>query len=133
MARQLIEEAEVIMDFQDTEEEETGTGEVITRKAEVHTRHQIVDAGVAGKKAIVSTTVPNGLRNARNRTRAICAQNQATRWRIALRRKLHSPLHQYQVTLPQYQSFQTPREHHFMQMCATRRCHGETNMCTQES
>ena len=106
MAGQTIEETEVIIDFQDTEEEETETGEVATREAKVHTHHQ--DVGVAGKKAILNLTVPNGVKNARNRTRVTLVRNQATRWRIARRRNLHVPHKQNQVTLPQYQTFQIP-------------------------
>ena len=105
---QTIEETEVIIDLQDNEEEETETGEATTREAEVHTRHQIVDAGIAGKKDTVSLTVPNGVRNARNRTRVSLVRNQATRWRIAGGRNLHVPHKQNQVTLPQYQTFQIP-------------------------
>ena len=92
-ARQIIEEIEVIIDLQDSEEEETETGEATTREAEVDTRLQTFVFG-AGKKVIVSSIVPNCVRNARIRTRAIFAQNQATRWRIAIRRNMYAPFKQ---------------------------------------
>ena len=127
MAGQMTEGTEVSIGFQDTEEEETEAGEATTREAE-DTRLQIVNAGVAGKKIILNLTVPNGVKNARNRTRVTLVRNQAIRWKIARRRNLHVPHKQNQVTLPQ---FQIPGGHHFMQMCAIREI--ETNMCTQES